>query len=178
MERLNRTLKSWIFKLFTYRREKKWIDEIQNIVHFYNNKTHRTLKISPSEVNEQNESQIYRDVFRKKQKIVKETQFELNDYVRIALRKPIFEKGYTRSYTCEIFKIFKINRIYPVRYFLKNIRGEELARSYYTEELVKVRHKNRYLVSKILASDGSMIKVRYLGLPSDREEWIRKTEVL
>jgi len=50
VERFNRTLKERIWRYFTYTRNKRYIDVLQNIVDAYNRSYHSTIKMAPYDV--------------------------------------------------------------------------------------------------------------------------------
>ena len=63
VERVNRTLKNKMFKYFTGNGTKKYIDVLPKLVKSINNSYHRSIKMSPSEVNESNESLVYENLY-------------------------------------------------------------------------------------------------------------------
>jgi hypothetical protein len=167
-----------IFKLFTLQRNHKWIHNLDQIVDDYNNRYHSTIRMKPVEVNSQNESTIFNEVYRKKQRLCEKTRFKLNDYVRVAVKKNIFGKGYTRNWSTEIFQIYAINRIFPEQYYLKDRNGVKINGAYYSHELSHVHHKDRYLIEKVMKRDGDKVLVKFLGLNSDDNKWINDDEAL
>ena len=60
--------------------------------------------MSPNEVTWSNRSEVFKTMFPKiKSKIT--CRLEKNDKVRIALNKDIFQKGYTKNWSDEIFTV-------------------------------------------------------------------------
>ena len=63
VERVQRTLRGRLGKLFTKRGNNVWIDEIDNIVESYNNSYHRSIKMKPADVTERHTAKIRRLLF-------------------------------------------------------------------------------------------------------------------
>jgi transposase InsO family protein len=63
VERFNRTLKSKMFKFFTAIGTRRYIDQLDNFLFSYNNTKHRTIKMSPNEVNKQNEALVFKNIY-------------------------------------------------------------------------------------------------------------------
>jgi len=51
-ERFNRTLKTKLFKYFSYKKTWRYIDILPDILESYNNTYHRSIRMTPNEVNE------------------------------------------------------------------------------------------------------------------------------
>ena len=92
-ERFIRTIKNKIYKYMTSISKNVYIDKLDDIVHKYNNKKHRTIKIKPIDVN----NNTYTDF----DKEVNDNDPKLNagDHVRISKYKNIVAKGYQPGYT-------------------------------------------------------------------------------
>ena len=50
VERVQRTIRSRIFKLFTAQNDHKWLDALPKIIENYNKTVHRTIKMRPIDV--------------------------------------------------------------------------------------------------------------------------------
>ena len=50
IERFNRTLKSRMWRYFTHKNTRRYLDVLQDLVHSYNNTFHRSIGMKPSEV--------------------------------------------------------------------------------------------------------------------------------
>ena len=62
VERFNRTLKSKIWRYFTYTRNKRYVDTLDDHVLSYNNSKHQTIQMSPSDVTTDDELDLLRDM--------------------------------------------------------------------------------------------------------------------
>ena len=95
-ERFIRTIKNKIYKYVTSISKKVYIDKIDDIVHKYNNKKHRTIKMKPIDVTDNTYIDFGKEVNDNYPK------FKVGDYVRISKYKNIFAKGYTPNWFEEV----------------------------------------------------------------------------
>jgi len=139
-ERLIETIKSKMYKYFTFKNTLKYTDVLQHFFDSYNNSYHTSIKTKPSLVSQENEDHIWhvlydRDLIDGPIKF----KFHIGDNVRLSKLKGHFEKGYTTTFTKEIFTISKrIARIPPV-YKIKDSNGEEIEGTVYGNELQLVK---------------------------------------
>ncbi|KAJ8030247.1 hypothetical protein HOLleu_26606 [Holothuria leucospilota] len=125
VERFNRTLKSKMWKYFTYRNTLKYVDILPDLVKGYNHSYHRSIKMRPVEVTKDNENRVWRTLYPS---ITKTTNFKFNvgDKVRISKSKLKFENGHMPNWSEEIFTIVKRkNKPVPV-YKLIDWGGEPI----------------------------------------------------
>ena len=178
-ERFNRTLKTNMWLQFTLRGKYKWIDILQDLMLKYNNTKHRTIDMKPIDVTRENEANVLKkfpNLKSKRRKI--KYKFKVGDFVRISREKHIFEKGYTPSWSTEVFSITRVVRTYPVvTYHLKDYKNEPIAGGFYEQELTKVKYPDIYLVEKILKKRKNEIYVKWLGFDSSHNSWINKNSI-
>ena len=98
IERFNRTLKSRLEMFFTETGKHVWIDSFQLFVANYNDSHHTSIGMAPSSVSLLNQNQVYAKLYPE-QKQKDPCYFEVNDRVRIAVQKTLFDKGYVKSAT-------------------------------------------------------------------------------
>lgn len=178
-ERFIRTLKSDLFKTFSYNGNYRWIGHTLNcVMHNYNHKYHRTIGIAPANVNKDIESSLLLTYRKKNTCTSKKNKFNVGDYVRISKYKGTFEKGYTPNWSTEIFHITKIRNTCPETYLIEDSRKQPIAGGFYAYELQKTMHSDVYLVEKVLKKKDNKVFVKWLGLPSSENIWIDKTNVL
>ena len=81
-------------------------------------------------------------------------KFNIGDQVRISKTRRTFKKGYLPSWTEELFTVSKRVPRRPLVYKIADYDGEELAGTFYKQELQKVikTHDDFYRVEKILIS--------------------------
>jgi len=69
-------------------------------------------------------------------------KFKVDDIVRIYRWKSHFEKGLTKRWTNEVFKIVDVISKVPWTYKLCDLEGEEILGSFYSQELQKAKKIN------------------------------------
>ena len=149
VERLNRTLQARLEKYMSQWKTWKWTNGLKQIMKSYNASYHRSIGMSPNEVNKDNEKQIFKRLFPDYERTTTQQsepdvplteKFSVGDKVRIQRELQKFDKGYTQGFTDEIFTIARIVRGYDIdRYILKDSNGEDIVGSFYGEELSIVR---------------------------------------
>lgn len=139
VERFNRTLQDKIYRYMSANQTKRYIKVLQDIVHGYNNSKHRTIGISPAEVNEFNEMKLWLKQYKNCiYKTKPSFAFKVGDKVRITTLKKAFERGYSTKWRKEIFQIAYVLNTYPETYVLIDKDDELLRGNFYKEELVLV----------------------------------------
>ena len=94
VERLNRTPKSKLYCYFTSENMLHYIDDLPGIVDSYNNTYHRSIAQTPASVNLLNVGSVRRKLYGKmKPRHSKKYKFNVDDFVRLSLRKHLFKKG-------------------------------------------------------------------------------------
>lgn len=136
-ERYIRTMKSLIFKYFTYTNSQRYCDVLQSFVVLYNSRFHRSIGMAPVDVNEKNILQVWEHL-RKNTYKKKEPLLKCDDFVRLAKAKEIFAKGYKPLWTSEIFKILKVIAHTRPVYKIADLDGNAIKGSFYEPELQKV----------------------------------------
>ena len=132
-ERFIRTLKNKLYKHMTATGKNVYYDVLDDIVSKYNNTKHRTIKMKPIDVGDNNK-RVYVDEHNEK-----DSRFKVGDRVTISKFKNIFAKGYTPNWSKEIFIVDKINDTVPYTYNLKDLNDEEIIGSFYDRELQKTK---------------------------------------
>ena len=131
-----RTIKNKIYKYMTSISKNVYIDKLDDIVHKYNNKKHRTIQMKPIDVKDN----TYIDFGKEDND--NDPKFKVGDHVRISKCKNIFAKGYTPNWSEEIFVIKKIKNAVPWTYVINDLNGEEITGKFYEKELQKIINKN------------------------------------
>lgn len=179
VERVNRTLKNKMWKQFSLQGSYKWLSLLPKIVNEYNSTRHSTTDMKPSEVNVKNAKTLLKSVYSRLKTIdPKGVKFRQGDSVRISKYRQAFAKGYTPSWSNEIFKIRKINYTNPTTYLLEDQSGENIEGAFYTEELQKTNYSDVYLVEKVLRRKGNKLYVKWLGLDNRHNSWVNKKDVV
>lgn len=179
VERVNRTLKSRMWKQFSNQGSYRWLNILATITQDYNNTVHSTTGVKPLQVHHKDEKRLLDTVYSNL-KIVdpKGAKFKENDFVRISKHREAFAKGYTPNWSNEIFTVYKVQNTNPTTYLLRDSKGEDILGGFYTEELQKVKFPDVYLVEKVLRRKKDMVYVKWLGLDKSHNSWIHKSNVL
>ncbi len=137
-ERVNKTIKEKLWKYFTQTGKERWIDVIDDMVDNYNNTYHTTIKMKPNQVTWENRKKVFKTMYPHINDRIT-CRLEIGDKVRVALRKDIFEKGYTQNWSKDIFtisRVFQKNRV--CWYRIKDSKGNIYPKNKYFYELNKV----------------------------------------
>lgn len=109
IDRLSRTIKEKIFKMFTDEDTTDWVSNLEDIIKAYNNSPHLSLKyLAPNDVDE------YPDYVRRLNiKKLKKHNFNLNagDLVRRKLKRATFTKGYKQIWSTNLHTIQEIKGV-------------------------------------------------------------------
>jgi len=140
VERFQRTLLSILFKYLTSQSTKRYIDVLNTIVNTYNHTKHSSIGIEPVNVNKENEMDVWMTLYKKytSKKWKQRHNFKANDFVRINRYKGRFVKGYSQTFTNEIFRIKEVVLSRPITYKLFDSEGDDILGIFYKEELSKV----------------------------------------
>lgn len=177
VERFNRTLKEMMWKRFTAENTRKWIDMSDKLLHEYNNRLHSTIGMTPVKASlKENEMTVLQNIINKT-KVASRTKakFKVGDKVRMSRTKALFEKGYLPNWSEEIYIIEKVQKTNPVTYKIKDLLGEVIEGSFYSEELQKTSQE-LYRVEKIIRKkkiDGvEHAFVKWSGYSDKYNQWI------
>lgn len=177
VERLNRTLKNRLYRIFTYRNSFKYVDILNSVLKAYNDSVHKSTGFPPSRVTHQDESVIFERLYGY-QKLA-DHGFRVGDQVRISKAKKAFKRGYLPNWTEEIFEVYKCFAKNPPTFVLRDLKGNVVKGRFYAHELQKVLKKSGdfWRVEKILRSRGKGANkeyfVKWKGYSDDYNSWIK-----
>lgn len=190
-ERCIRTVKAILYKYFSHNQTYNWIDVLPQITSRYNNSFHRTIKMTPVQVNADNEVALWEYMYGPKKldmKLFKDPvkfKLEIGDYVRISHTRYVFTREYHERFTVEIFIV--IDRVLrsgiPI-YKLKDFANENIKGTFYEQELQRVRvdSNTTYRIDKILATRGrgtrKQVLIRWTGYGPQFDSWIPHSHVI
>ncbi len=137
VERVQRTLRSRLGRVYTEHGKNVWIDKIQDIVHSYNNSWHRSIKMKPANVTEEHIDRI-RKLLNPTVIIEHNVKFNVGDLIRITSERKTFQKEYEKGWSEEKFLIKVVKYGSPTTFMLEDLSGEVLLGSFYAEELQHV----------------------------------------
>ena len=127
-----------------------YIDKLDVIVHKYNNKKHRTIKMKPIDVKDNTYIDFGKEVNDNNPK------FKVGHHVRISKYKNIFAEGYTPNWSEEVFVIKKIRNLVPWTYLIDDLNGEEITRTFYEKELQKI-DQQEIRIEKVIKKKGDKL---------------------
>ena len=136
VERVQRTIRQRLGRLFTQQNNHNWIDKIQELTDSYNNSVHRSIQMKPADVRPEHTANIFARLFPTE--VIKKAKFKVGDRVRITAKRTFLQKEYIAGWTKEIFVINTVQRTNPVTYILEDGAKELITGSFYTEELQHV----------------------------------------
>ena len=136
VERVQRTIRLKMGRLFTKNQNNNWIEHIDELVNSYNNSFHSSIKMKPAKVSEQDYVRIRLRLYPGAKKIP--AKFRVGQQVRIISYLRTFQKEYEERWTKEIFRIKAVQDTRPVTYLLEDLNKESVLGSFYTEELQNV----------------------------------------
>ena len=163
-ERFVRTLKERIWRHFTYSGSKVWINVLDDLVYAYNHSRHRTIGRCPADVNKNNETEVWRYMYAKDERISRPPKFNDGDAVRIAKTSIVFKKGYAGGWSSEVFSIqSRVPDRIPFMYILKDSDNEIIKGAFYEHELQKIIPQQEVAVyEKVLRTKGSKPNRKFL----------------
>ena len=177
VERFNRTLKSKMWRYFTYKKTRRFVDVLQDLVRSYNNTHHRSIGMKPFEVDVTNENLVRKKLYPLKSTKKPKWKYSVGDKVRITMRRQPFKKGYTGNWSEEIFIINVRYPTQPVTYGIRDLSGEGIKGKFYQQELQKIdKRDDVYIVEKIIKTRKRAGKIEYFvkwrGYPNKFNSWV------
>ena len=141
MERFIQTFKKLMTHEFTVQNTRRWINLLPEVLKTYNNRFHKTIKMSPSEASQKkNAVEAYNHMYsEKKIHKIKKPKFAVVKAVRIGRIKATFEK---RQYN--LLMKYKVLDTDPITYKLKGYSEEVLQGSFYEHEMLKTETADYY----------------------------------
>ena len=180
VERVNRTLRTRMFRAFTVLGKPRWVDILDDLANGYNNSYHRSIKMRPIDVTKENENEVRKNLYPPRPK-KRPPKLKVGDSVRISRLKNPFEKGAEQTWKFEIFYISKVKNTNPVTYNVKDFNGEVLKGSFYEEEVQKVSPSGVYKVDKIIKKRTVKGKLQYLvkwkGYSDAANSWVKHRDL-
>ena len=176
-ERMIRTLKTRLYRLFTSRNTLRWVDVIQQIATAVNNSVNRMIKKTPASVKDG-------DIDESEQLITQPTtEFKVGDTVRISKVRRTFDKGYLPSWTEEVFLVDRVkDKIYPPYLKLRDLQGEPIEGCFYFPEVQVIVDKGMYKIDSVLKSQKirgkDMSLVSWVGYGPQFNQWIPTSDIV
>ena len=103
----------------------------------------------------------------------KDPKFKVGGHVRTSKYKNIFAKGYTPSWSEEVFVIIKVKNTVPWTYVINHLNSEEIIGTFYEKEIQKT-NKQEFRIEKLIKKKGDKLSVTWKGYDSLFNSWIDK----
>lgn len=184
VERLNRTLKSRMFRYFTSKGNHRYVDDLQEFVDSYNNSVHRSIRMSPVQACNTDPKEVFRNLYNGK--TLKELLAddgkpvaEEGDLVRLAYPKGTFDKSYFSTFTDDTATVGRVIKKREPMYSLLDYRQRPIPRNFYKEE-IQVIPEPSYRIERVLRKRTRNGKteyyVKWLNFPSSENSWVSDLE--
>lgn len=179
VERFHRTLKSKLYRIFTYRNSYKYIDILDSVLKSYNSTKHSSTGLAPVEVTSELEPYVFQKLYGYRKE--RDFKFSVNDRVRISKAKKLFQRGYLPNWSEEIFIIHDRYPTNPPTYVIKDLKGEILIGRFYEEEIQKVikESSDYWRIEKILKTRGKGADkeyfVKWFGYDQRFCSWVKES---
>lgn len=171
VERFNRTLKSKMWKYFTYAKTLRYVEVLPKLLQSYNSTYHSSIKIAPDRMDRhyENEAESRRTPVAYK--------FKIDDTVRISRTAEAFRKGYEGAWSKEVFVVRDRHPTDPPTYSIADYSREQVKGKFYAEELQRVkRDPSLFEVEKVLRTRTRKGKkeylVRWMGYGPKHDTWV------
>lgn len=186
VERFNRTLKTRMWRYFTAKNTRRYLEVLPDLVKSYNHSYHSSIKMAPMQVTDENVFQVFQNLYgtfplRKRGSL--KIMFKKGDLVRISKLRGVFDKKYEQSFTDEVFKVSDIIPRFPPVYKLEDYDGEPIQGSFYEAELQKVKmsRDKTYQVDKILkrrtVRGEKQVLVSWKNWPEKFNSWVKASDL-
>uniref|UniRef100_A0A1I8BIE4 Integrase catalytic domain-containing protein n=1 Tax=Meloidogyne hapla TaxID=6305 RepID=A0A1I8BIE4_MELHA len=183
-ERAIRNVKQRLYRYFSQNITLNWIDVLPKILEGINKAKCRVHGMRPIDVNFENAQEVWKKIYGEFDFKEGRPKFKEGENVRMSVGKGAFEKGYIPNWGDEILEVDQVyNRAKPIRYKVRDEKGEKFKGSFYGEELARVRKDadTEYRIEKVYRkrkrADGTYeLLVKYIGYPE--REWISESQLV
>lgn len=182
VERFNRTLQERIERYFTFSGKKQYIKVLQDLVYSYNRTIHSAIKTAPINVNNQNLTKVKENLYGVDDLKIENDYsvrfaFKIGDYVRLAVDKSIFDKGYAANWSNEVYVVYFLNPSNPPNYKIKSLTGFEYDKNYYKEQLQLVPENIfPYDSFEVLEQKDNLDLVKKLNSENQETKWVKRIQ--
>ena len=186
VERLNRTIKSKMWKYFHHKKNHKWLEVLPKLMESYNDSKHSSIKMSPNEaINPEKTDEIRRNLYGLRSRLrIKspkkvEARLKVGDKVKLSKHALVFDKKYTPNWTMEILEVSEVLPTRPTVYRVTDAMQEEIKGTFYRHELQLVTSLPKtYDIERILKTEGNKVFVKWKGYPAKFNSWILKSSII
>ena len=183
VEKLNRTIKETMFRYFTKKNTRSYIDILRDIASKYNTSYDRSIKMAPKHNKKDKETEVKINLYEKKlsQKRRRKSKFSVGDFVRLSIEKVLFIKRYQEIWTEEVIIIDAIVYGNPTTYKIKNQDNEPIKGTFYEQELQLIVEPKTYRIEKVIRKkkkgDRPLLYVKWKGYPDKVNNYVFQDEI-
>jgi len=167
-----RTLKNWMMPLLEQQGSLAWMKLLPQVVDRYNTQhKHSALQMTPQQArNPAVQQELLQRMYVLPEPMTKPPKFAVGDWVRVARKKDVFEKGYDARWSYQPFQIVRVDIGDPVVYYLQEGNGEEVKGAFYENELQRTSVRDAVLIQEVLKRGKNNSLVRFRGFPKGYEQ--------
>ena len=193
-ERVIKTIKGKLLKYMDENNTKIWVDVLQDFVSAYNRSYHSTIKMTPTQATQSSNIAVWKNQYENKRRIKQpprkprrgvEYKFNLNDYVKLVVKRYPFQREYNQRYTTEIFKITSRKKKGELSlYNVKDLNNEGIIGDFQDKELTRVfvPEDKIYKIDKVIKTRKRNNRTEYFvswkGWPKKFNSWVSDIEKL
>jgi ribosomal protein L21E len=195
-----RNLKSRLFRVFQHRNTYRYLDILQKLVESYNSTFHSSIEMAPSEVNSQNEQEVwfrkyfppasYKEAFIKANRLQRSRKsskihdkhlfrYKIGDHVRISTLGDKFTRDFDTKFSGEVYTVTgrAISQGIPI-YYLSDQHKKKIEGSFYEFEMqgIYFNPKQTFKIEKVLQTRTRKgVKeslVKYQFWPASYNQWL------
>ena len=107
----------------------------------------------------------------------KDPKFKVSGHVRVSKFKNIFAKGYTPSWSEEVFVIKKVKDTVPWSYVINDLNGDEIIGTFYEKKL-QTTNQQEFRIEKVIKRKDNKLFVKWKGYDSSCNSWIDKKDLV
>ena len=149
VERVQRTLRNRLGKIWEERGNHRWIDVLADITESYNNSVHRSIGMKPNDVRREHHQLIYNRLYpqptidqalkdaKEARRITKALQ--VGDYVRMLEYRKSFRKESDQAWSTQVYRIRRVIQSNPITFQIEDLDGEAIKGGFYFRQLIKVK---------------------------------------
>jgi len=168
-----------MYRYFIPKHTRRYTDILQDLLYAYNHTHHRSIGMASADVTADNKDVVRARLYPVRTKLL-DWKFKEGDKVRIVRQRRPFQKSYIGNWSEEMFVVTARMPTAPVTYKLKDLTGDAIKGTFYSDELQIVSKPDDALfdIERIVKTRKKASKVDYLvkwrGYPEKFNSWVKK----
>lgn len=173
IERAIRTFRNMLFPRLHLLGKFNWIDIYKAVINDYNNKVHSKTRMAPNKVKKKHEKYLLSTIYKQTPSL-KTPKFQIGEIVRVNINHRLFTKrSESINWSTKLYRIRSFKATTPHTYKLENIDDSSpVLGIFYSEELLRTKFPDTYLIEKVLKRKPGRIYVKFLNMDSTQNAWI------